>query len=155
MEIIFKSNENQSNFNYSSNLFKNKKTLNGFNKLEETMLFERIENSEFNCQNVNFDKEIIGDLILCYPFKVVVKEEIKFKTLYELISEIRKTYHKIYSMEAKALKTLRKRKNSYNRGTSDGMFGIWGHDIYDLIISSIRIVENNDDKPLIDVSIES
>ena len=154
MEIIFKSNENQSNFNYSSNLFKNKKTLNGFNKLEETMLFERVDDSEYDCQNVSFDKEITADLILCYPFKVFVKEEIKFKTLHELISEIRKTYHKIYAEEAKTLKTMKKNKHLYNRGTSDGLFGIWGHDIYDLCISSIRIVEG-DDKPLVDVSIES
>ena len=154
MEIIFKSNENQSNFNYSSNLFKNKKTLNGFNKLAETMLFERVDGSEFDCQNVSFDKEITADLILCYPLKVVVREEIKFSTLHELISEIRKTYHKIYAKEAETLKAIRKNKHLYNRGTSDGLFGIWGHDIYDLCISSIRIVEG-DDKPLIDVSIDS
>lgn len=154
MEIIFKSNENQSNFNYSSQLFKNKETLNGFNKLEETMLFERVDDSEYNCQNVSFDREITADLILCYPFSVVVKEEIKFKTLHELISEIRKTYHKIYAQEAKTLKSIKKNRQLYNRGTSNGMFGIWGHDIYDLSISSIRIVKG-DDKPLIDVSIDS
>lgn len=155
MEIIFKSNENQSNFNYSSNLFKGKKTLNGFNKLEEQMLFEPISNDSFNCQNISFDKEIIADLILCYPFKVVVKEEIKFKTLHELISQIRKTYHKIYAQEAKTMRNLKKNNPKLiNRGFSDGDFGIWGHDIYDLCISSIRIVEG-EDKPLIDISIDS
>lgn len=155
MEIIFKSNENQSNFNYSSQLFKNKETLNGFNKLEETMFFERMDDSEFNCQNVSFDNEITADLILCYPFKVVVKEEIKFKTLHDLISEIRKTYHRIYSKEAETMKTLKKKNPMLiNRGISDGMFGIWGHDIYDLRIESIRIVKG-ENKPLVDVSIGS
>lgn len=151
MEIIFKSNENQSNFNYSSELFKGKKTLNGFNKLEETMLFERVDDSEFECQNVTFDKEIVGDLILCYPFKVVIKEEIKFNTLHELISQIRKTYHTIYSQESKTIKSLRKNPNSKS---INKLFGIWGHDIYDLIITSINIVENGE-KPLISVSISS
>lgn len=154
MEIIFKSNENQSNFNYCSQLFKNKETLNSFNKLEETMFCERIDDTEFNCQNVSFDNEITADLILCYPFKVVVKEEIKFKTLHDLISEIRKMYHKIYSQEAKTLKKIKKNKSLYNRGTSDGLFGIWGHDIYDLCIESIRIVKG-EDKLLVDVSIGS
>lgn len=155
MEIIFKTNENQSNFNYSSNLFKGKKTLNGFNKLEEQMIFEPISGSEFECQNVTFDKEIVGDLILCYPFKVVVKEEIKFKSLHELISEIRRVYHQIYAQEAKTMRKIKKlNPNLINRGISDGDFGIWGHDIYDLIIASIRVVEG-DEKPLIDVSIES
>ncbi len=149
MEIIFKSNENQSNFNYSSQLFKNKKTLNGFNKLEETMMFERVADSEFKCQDVSFNKEIFADLILNYPFKVVVKEEIKFSTLHELISEIRKTYHKIYAEEAKLIKASKKGKNVSNK-----MFGIWGHGIYDLCIEAIRIVEG-DNKPLVNVGIRS
>lgn len=154
MEIIYKTNENKSNFEYCSEIFKGKKILNGFNKLEETMLFERIDDDDFNCQNVYFDSEIKADLFLCYPFKVVVKSEIKFKSLHELISEIRKTYHKIYKKESQTLKTLKKNPSLYNRGTSDGSFGIWGHDIYDLCICSIKIYEG-EDKPLVSVSIES
>lgn len=143
MEIIFKSNENQSNFNYGSNLFKGKKTLNGFNKLEEQVMFESLSSDEFDCQNVSFGKEIVADLILTYPLRVVVKEEIKFSTLYELIFKIKETYHKIYAKESKALKNK-----------SNETFGIWGHGIYDLMINSIRIVED-DPKPLINVGISS
>lgn len=143
MEIIFKSTEKQSNFQYCSQLFKNKKILNGFNKLEEIMLFEHISDTHFNCQNVSFDTEIIADLILCYPFNVVVKEEIKFKTLYDLISEIRRTYYQIYLEEMQNLKN-----------TNINLYGIWGHSIYDLCISSIKIVENID-KPLVEISIDS
>lgn len=145
MEIIFISNKEQSNFDYCSKLFKNRKTLNGFNKLEETMLFEEISNTRFNCQDVSFDSKITADLILCYPFNTVVKEEIKFKTLYDLISEIRRTYNEIYSREAKNLK---------NKKNLDKLFGIWGHSIYDLSISSIKIVEG-ENRPLVNVSINS
>ena len=151
MEIIFRTNENQSNFNYSSEIFKGKETLNGFNKLEETMLGEAIGASEFYCQNVTFDNEITADLILCYPLQVVVKEEIKFKTLHELISEIRRAYHTIYAKEAKTLKSMRRNKS---KDVSDELFGIWGHSIYDLSMASIRIVKG-EDKPLVDVGIDS
>lgn len=144
MEIIFTSNKEQSNFDYCSKLFKNRKTLNGFNKLEETMLFEGISNTHFNCQDVSFYSEITADLILCYPFNTVVKEEIKFKTLYDLISEIRRTYNEIYSEKTRNLRNKKPNK----------LFGIWGHSIYDLSISSIKIVEG-ENRPLVNVSINS
>ena len=137
MEIIYKTSENKSNFEYCSNLFKGKKVLNGFNKLNEEMILERIVDDSFYCQNILFEKEIIADLFICYPLKVVVKEEVKFKSLHELISEIRRVYNQIYYNESKT--------RSY---------GIWGHNIYDLIIESIKIVEG-DEKPLVDVSIGS
>lgn len=155
MEIIFKSTPEQSNFNYCSDLFKGKKTLNGFNKLEEEVMCESMTNDEFEVQNVMFEKEIEADLYLCYPFKVVVQETIKFDSLHKLISEIRRVYKEIYHREKKTMRKIEKgNKTLINRGISDGDFGIWGHDIYDLVIESIKIVEG-EDKPLIDVSIGS
>lgn len=155
MEIIYKSTEEKSNFSFCSDIFKNKKVLNGFNKLEEDLMCEMIADDEYNCQNVSFDKKIIADLYLCYPFSVVVKNEIKFKTLHELISEIRKTYRQIYHEEKKTMtQMIKKNKHLINRGFSNGKYGIWGHDIYDLVIESIKVCET-DDKPIIDVSIGS
>ncbi len=148
MEIIYNTNENKSNFAYCSELFKNKKVLNGFNKLNEELICEPICNNSYNCQNILFEREITADLFLCYPFKVVVKETIKFKSLYELISEIRKTYHKIYHKEAMSLRKAKKNSSNIQ------FFGIWGHGIYDLCIESIKIIEG-DKNPLIDVSIGS
>lgn len=155
MEIIYKTTEEKSNFSFCADIFRNKKVLNGFNKLDEEIMCESIASDDFRCQNVSFDKEIIADLYLCYPFNVVVKNEIKFKNLYELISEIRKTYRQIYHEEKKTMtKLVKKNKHLINRGVSNGIYGIWGHDIYDLVIESIKVCET-DDKPIVDISIGS
>ena len=155
MEIIYKTTEEKSNFSFCSDIFKNKKVLNGFNKLDESIMCESIADDDFNCQNVSFDKDIIAYLYLCYPFNVVIKNEIKFRDLYQLISEIRKTYRQIYHEEKKTMtKSIRKNKNLINRGISNGIYGIWGHDIYDLVIEAIKVYET-EDKPIIDVSIGS
>lgn len=134
MEIIYKRNEEVSNYAYCDMIFKNKKALNGFNKMLEQVEFEHVAGEEFNVQNVFFENPIQGTLYLCYPLNVVVKEKIEFDSLYSLISEIRRTYRQIYEEEA----TKRK-------------YGIWGHGIYDLVIEAIKIYEDN----LIDVSIGS
>lgn len=132
MEIIFKKSGDLSNFAFCSNLYKGKKTLNGFNKLEE--LCEHIDDYEYNCRNVRFDEKINGTLYLCYPLSVVVKFDIEFDSLHTLIDEIRRCYREIYK----------------NRKTMV-QCGVWGHDIYDLVIESIKICEGN----LVDVSIGS
>ena len=129
MEII-KTNQ-QSNFTYVSNLYKNLKVLNGFNKLNEVLLSESVANDEINVQNILFENQINADLYLVYPLSVVVKTSIKFSSLHELINEIRKAYKEVYK--------------DYNK------YGIWGHDIYDLVIESISILEG----PIVRVGIGS
>lgn len=48
MEIVFVSTPKQSNFDYCSKLFKDKKPLNGFNKLIENIdVTDRVDNDEF------------------------------------------------------------------------------------------------------------
>lgn len=118
------------------------------------MLFEPIVSEEFEVQNIFFEKEIIADLYLSYPFTVVVKEEIKFNSLHQLITSIRNIYKKIYKEEEESLTKIDTNPNLYNRGNSNGKYGIWGHDIYELTIESIRILEGKD-KPLIEVGIGS
>lgn len=126
MEIIYKNNAKKSNFTYFSELFKDKKTTNKFSRL-----FEPVSGKDFESNDMSFNGEIEGILYLCYPLTVVVEEKIKFSTLHELISEIRKTYKKIYKTPIK--------------------YGIWGHHIGDLSISSIEIKEGN----IIEVGIDS
>lgn len=133
MEIIYKTNDEMSNFAYCSKIFKGKTPLNGFNKVTETM-FEQIGTKEYNSRNVYFNDTIEGTLYLCYPLSVVIKEKIKFSSLHELIKGIRDTYKKIYRSQ----KSIEK-------------YGVWGHGIYDLCIESIKIYEGN----IIDVSIGS
>lgn len=144
-----------SNFQYVSNLCKGRKVLNGFNKLDELMMCESIADNGYNVQNVSFDKEIIADLYIDYPLSVVVKEEIKFNSLHSLIKEIRRTYKKIYKEEERTMSKIKKNNpDLINRGFSNGSFGVWGHDIYDLVIESIKILEG-EEKPIVDVSIGS
>lgn len=153
MEIIFKTTDTQSNFNYCANLFKGKKVLNGFNRLSEELICEMVDSNEYSCQNVIFENKIDADLFICYPLQVVVKAGIKFQSLHELISEIRRVYKQIYAEEIKSMKRISKSKTK-SRETTNGDFGIWGHDICDLVIESIKIVEG-DTKPLVNVSIGS
>lgn len=121
MEIIFKSTKNKSNFNYCSEIFNNKEILNGFNKLNYCPVGQDI----YECGDVKFDKNIIGNLYISYPLSVVVKKEIKFNSLHTLIKEIRETYREIYKNRESAIK-----------------YGIWGHDIYDLQIEGIIIYKD-------------
>lgn len=134
MEIIFKTTKDKSNFAFCSELYKNKKTLNGFNKLKEMVICEPISEDEFECRDVKFDETINGTLYICYPLSVVAKFDIKFNSLHTLITEIRKAYKEIY----------KNRKTMIN-------CGVWGHDIYDLVIESINVCEGN----LVDVNIGS
>lgn len=151
MEIVFVSTPNQSNFDYCSKLFKNKKPLNGFNKLIENVdIVNRVDDNEFWSKNVYFDEEIEGILYLNYPFSVVVKDTVKFKSLHELISEIRRVYKEAYMLEAttsqkKAMPMYEEDPNSnlINRNKTNGVIGIWGHDIGDLVIESITLYEGN------------
>ena len=154
MEIVFEKTANRSNFNFINKLFSDKKVLNGFNKLKEELLFEPIMSKEFEVQNVFFDKTLKADLYLSYPLSVVVKEEVTFSSLHELITSIRNTYKKIYKEEYKTMSKLKSSKTLYNRGFSNGKYGIWGHGIHDLSIESIRILEG-ETKPLIEVGIGS
>lgn len=151
MEIIYVSTPKKSNFNYCSEIFENKKPLNGFNKmLEKVDLFDRVDEKEFWTKNVKFDEEIIGELYLSYPFSVVVKETIKFSSLHELIKEIRRTYQAIYELEKgtslkQAMPMCEEDPSSplMNRNKTNGVIGIWGHDIGDLVIESITLYEGN------------
>ena len=91
MEIIYKSTKQKSNFTYCSEIFKEKDLLNAFDSL-----IEPISTDEISVGNVKFEKPIDGNLYLCYPLTVVVKENIHFSSLHELIREIRRVYEEVY-----------------------------------------------------------
>lgn len=130
MEIIYTTTKDKSNFQYCGEIFKNKKVINGFNKMNET-LCEMVAGNEFEVGDVKFKDTINGILYLDYPLSVVVKENITFSSLHELITCVRKAYREIY-----------KDPNKY---------GIWGHGIRDLVIESLRLMEDN----IVEVSIGS
>lgn len=70
-----------------------------------------------------------------------------------------KAYYKMYEEEeaTATIKTipLEKRTTMYNRNETNGKYGIWGHDIADLVLSEIHIYEDADKKLLLALIIES
>ncbi len=81
MEVVFVKTGKLSNFDYSNKIFKNKKVLNSFNKLEELMICEPVAFKEFEVKDMLFPKEVSADLFLSYPLEVVVRQPITFKSL--------------------------------------------------------------------------
>ena len=145
MKIL--NDEKLSNFELHSKIISNKKIVDDCN------VFEKINNfNSYNSKNINFKESRSGELYIYYPLNVLVKKSIKYNSLHELIDEIRKAYKKIYNEENITMnKTIKNNSSLLNRGTSNGKYGIWGHDIDDLYISSIVIYENG----IIDLGIDS
>jgi len=79
-----------------------------------------------------------------YSFKIKAKNNKNFSRL-ELVEAIRNTYQKIYKTEEETTKTktipINKRGSCFNRNATNGKYGIWGHDIGDLVIEGINITE--------------
>ncbi|MFT3704561.1 MAG: hypothetical protein QM802_19500 [Agriterribacter sp.] len=77
----------------------------------------------------------------------------------QLIEEISKKYHQIYEEEESSatVKTVPadKRKGLINRNETNGKYGIWGHDLSDLALSSIEVHKNKDGKIYLVPGIES
>lgn len=48
-----------------------------------------------------------------------------------------------------------KRNKMYNRNETNGKYGIWGHDIADLVLSEIHVYEDADKKLILALMIES
>lgn len=68
---------------------------------------------------------------LCYPLSVALKVTFKAKSLYEIINNIRAVYKKIYKQP--------------------DYYGIWGHVMEDLSITSIKMKEGN----ILEINIDS
>lgn len=87
---------------------------------------------------------------ISYPLKTAVRckgSSSSGWTRIKLINFIIKTYKKIYKDEYKSSKIkiipIKKRIGLENRNTTDGIYGIWGHDITDLFIEGIEYDKNN------------
>lgn len=77
----------------------------------------------------------------------------------QLLSEINLHYFKIYEEEEKSatIKTIPidKRTTIYNRNQTDGKYGIWGHDIADLVLSEIEVYKTSTGQIILILGIES
>lgn len=88
-------------------------------------------------------------IIIDYPLTNEYKFDIESTngfTREELLLEISKHYYKLYEEEEKtaSIKTLpMEKRQMYNRNETNGKYGIWGHDIADLVLTEISVFKNN------------
>ncbi len=91
-----------------------------------------------------FNEPINGKFNITYPLKVIVEKELKnINSIGELLWEISQTYKKIYDEENKST-TISPGyiPGMMNRNKTNGKYGIWGHDLGDLVFEGIEIYDN-------------
>jgi hypothetical protein len=102
---------------------------------------------------------LVMDYPLNNPAEFIIKSSGKGFTKKQLALEISKKYHEIYDAEEKSAKIkttpAEKREGLVNRNQTDGKYGIWGHDISDLDLSSVEVYKTEDGKIQILLGIES
>jgi len=102
-------------------------------------------------------------LIIDYPVKKPVFFELSSSangfSKKQIILEIYNRYHQMYDEEERTakIKTIptKQRKLLANRNQTDGKFGIWGHDLSDLELSSIDVFKNSRNIIFLRLDIES
>lgn len=109
-------------------------------------------------------KETSATLLIDYPLNNPARIELKSAkpegfTRAEILRAICDNYKQIYIEEEASAKTktvpMEERKGLSNRNTTDGKYGIWGHDIDDLVLSDIEVYEQDGGKMLIVPLVES
>lgn len=103
--------------------------------------------------------KLVIDYPLNKPATFVLKSSGKGFTKKQLALEIGKKYHEIYDTEESSAKTktvpVEKRQGLINRNETDGKYGIWGHDIGDLDLSSAQVYKTQEGKIQMVLEIES
>ena len=126
-----------------------------------------IENAKQDIPNLYKSDEIVIKentlkIIIDYPltnqyeFTITSKNGFSRK---QLLSEINLHYFKLYEEEEKSatVKTIPidKRTRMYNRNQTNGKYGIWGHDIADLVLSEIEVYKTSTGRIVLILGIES
>ena len=77
----------------------------------------------------------------------------------QLLLEISRNYFKLYEEEENTatIKTIpiHKRTTMYNRNQTNGKYGIWGHDIADLVLDDIQVYKTTNGEIILALSIGS
>lgn len=100
---------------------------------------------------------IVIDYPLTTPYTFTLKSDKGF-TRERLLTEIGQNYFKIYEEEESSAteKTVpMEKRETYNRNQTNGKYGIWGHDIADLILTHIQVFKNKDGKIILSLGIDS
>lgn len=84
------------------------------------------------------------DYPLTKPAKFQINSGSKGVSRGKLVSLIRKYYKQVYKIEDSSTKIKPSQiPNMFNRNSTDGKFGIWGHCIEDLVLVDCSISKNN------------
>ena len=101
-------------------------------------------------------------IIIDYPLTNEYIFDLRSKngfTRKQLLNEISKSYYRIYDEEEKSatIKTIpiNKRTKMYNRNETNGKYGIWGHDIADLVLVEILVYKTANGQIVLSLNIES
>lgn len=145
-------------------LFEVKNTKQGFeNGIQPWVNIQNFKTELINLINkdevVISEKEItiVIDYPLTTPYIFTLKSDKGF-TRERILTEIGQNYFKVYEEEEKSAteKTVpMEKRETYNRNQTNGKYGIWGHDIADLILTDIQVFKNKDGKIILSLGIDS
>lgn len=104
------------------------------------------ESGEEHCYNSfinNDESDAELNVIINYPLSVTAIATVKARTIMELGYRICDAYKQIYEEERNSTEIPEGYiEGMYNRNRTNGKYGIWGHDISDLILEGIKISGN-------------
>lgn len=126
----------------------------------------RIDSPQVEIKNlIGRDEVVIKEkelaVIVDYPLSSNYKFELISKkgfTRAQLINEISNRYYQLYDEEEKTatIKTVpMQQRKIFNRNQTNGKYGIWGHDIGDLVLDEIHVFKNEIGKVTLTLQLES
>lgn len=126
----------------------------------------RVDSPQVDIKNlIGKDEIVIPEtkltVIIDYPLSTSYKFGIISKggfTRTQLINEISKHYYHLYDEEERTatIKTVpQKDRKIYNRNQTNGKYGIWGHDIGDLVLDEIHVYKNASGEVFLILQLES
>ena len=117
-------------------------------------------------QLIQKDEVVIHDnkvtVIIDYPltneYRFTLASNTGF-TRASLVKEISQAYYKIYQEEeaTASVKTIpiNERTKTYNRNQTNGKYGVWGHDIADLVLTYIIVYRSPNGEILLSLIVDS
>jgi hypothetical protein len=101
---------------------------------------------------------IIIDYPLTHEYRFNLSSDTGFSKA-QLVKELSKHYYQLYAEEeaSATIKTIPadQRKTLANRNQTNGKYGIWGHDIADLMLADILVYRAANGEILLSLNIES
>jgi hypothetical protein len=101
---------------------------------------------------------VIIDYPLTNEYKFTLTSDVGF-TRARLVKEISRAYYKIYQEEeaTASVKTIpvKERTTTYNRNQTNGKYGVWGHDIADLVLTYVIVYRSPNGEILLSLVVDS